>query len=108
MNHDLWTGIAAGIVLRDFWCWGVAKIRCDLAARKAERQRAAARAEYERKREAARQERVAEAAASLDSIPFVVEVRNDGDFLVAVRKVHRSLGAADSDRFFTSPNGWEH
>ncbi len=97
MNADLVAGIAAGVILRDLWCWGYAKLRNRSKHVELERTRNQARADY-----------VAKAHADLNSIPFVVETSNDDDFLRVIRKVHFSLKATDSGRFFNSPNGWEH
>src|SRR2546430_1775811 len=110
MNAEFIAGIAAGVILRDLWCWIYAKVRSRFLRRREElaRMAADAKAKQERAdalvkasqertaaRHAAEERRIAMAKTDLNAIPFVVEVRNDDDFLLAVRKVHRSLRAAD-------------
>lgn len=108
MNSDLIAGIAAGIVLRDLWCWLVNKVRCHVQHRKAEQQRALAQAEADRKREAARAERIAEAEAALAEVPFTVETRNNQECLLTIRKVYLSLRAMEASRFFNAGNEEVH
>jgi hypothetical protein len=100
--------LLAGMILRDLWCLGAAKVFCWRKRRQTQRRAQAdlLRLRKESDERAARLQQHAPGryGDQLQQFPFVLHLENNHQFILATREIVCMLRAQDKRRFFAAEN----